>query len=231
MAFVSPLSIVSGSRFTTPQVCSLSSRRVAGPFSTRTVSPSSTQRQVPLMANAVTVYKDALLEKVLPLNFGRAVADIPREQTEIEELARQVEATNPSASTGTDPNLSAKWNMVYTTSTSILRIGFPKFLQPVEIIQYIDAANLKAKNEEVFQVGPFCFTNAVEARLTPRSAIGFDVKFIQFILFGFLKFNVEKNPAFSGFLDVTYLDEDVRISRGNKGNLFVLVKDKEADYP
>lgn len=180
---------------------------------------------------APSVFKDVLLEKVLPLNFGRTIADVPSEQAEIEKLARQAEATNKSTNPSTDPNLSAKWKMVYTTSKSILRVKLPSLLQPVEITQYIDAANLRAYNEEVFKIGPFKFTNAVEAKLTPRSNSLFDVNFVQFIVFGFLKFNVEKNDNFKGYLDITYLDEDTRISRGNKGNLFVLVKDKSVTYP
>lgn len=181
--------------------------------------------------NTTTIYKDALLEKIAPLDFGRTIADNRREQAEIEDLTRQVEAANPSTNPSADPNLSARWLCKYTTSNSILRVNLPKFLQPVEIIQYIDAANLKAKNEEIFKIGPFKFTNAVEAKLTPRSDSLFDVNFIQFILFGTFKFNVEKNENFKGFLEITYLDEDIRISRGNKGNLFVLVRDKSVTYP
>lgn len=228
MAFITALSLTSASQFTPAQVCPLS-RNNSHALTRPTYSPAHIT--TPMMVNSLTVYKTALLEKVLPLNFGRSVADIPREQVEIEELARQVESTNKSTNPSADPNLSAKWNMVYTTSTSILRIGLPKFLQPVKIIQYIDAANLYAKNEEVFKIGPFEFYNAVEAKLKPLSNSNFAVNFVQFILFNTFKFNVENNPRFQGALDITYLDEDLRISRGDKGNLFVLVKDKEANYP
>lgn len=230
MAFITALSLTSVSKFTAAQVCPLS-RNSKHALSLTRPSHSPVHVATPMMVNSLAVYKTALLEKVLPLNFGRSVADIPREQAEIEELARQVESTNKSSNPSADPNLSAKWNMVYTTSTSILRIGLPKFLQPVKIIQYIDAAKLYAKNEEVFKIGPFEFSNAVEAKLKPLSNSNFSVNFVQFILFQTFKFNVENNPRFRGALDITYLDEDLRISRGDKGNLFVLVKDKEANYP
>lgn len=226
MAFVAPVSLSARPSSNSLAVCSVSHRSaLLSAFQT-----SSRHANFTMNVLAPSAFKDALLEKVTPLNFGRKIADVPVEQKEVEDLARQVEATNKS-NPGADPNLSAKWNMVYTTSTSILRLGFPSFLRPVKISQYIDAKNLRAKNEEIFKIGPFEFTNAVEAKLTPLSNSNFDVKFVRFILFGFFTFNVEKNQRFRGTLEVTYLDEDLRISRGNKGNLFVLVKDKDVIYP
>ena len=35
----------------------------------------------------------------------------------------------------------------------------------------------------------------------------------------------------SGWLETTFLDEDVRIGRGNKGSLFILTRDKDAVEP
>jgi hypothetical protein len=35
----------------------------------------------------------------------------------------------------------------------------------------------------------------------------------------------------AGELDITYLDEELRVSRGDKGNLFVLVMDDPDDRP
>lgn len=236
MAFVTPLTktfTAKHSSFVSPATSPVHPRDHHVSFAQRPV-PAVMPTLAPticMSVNAPTAFKDALLEKIAPLDFGRTIADNPREQGEIEELARQVEATNRSTNPSADPNLSARWLCKYTTSNSILRVNLPPFLQPVEIIQYINAANLTAKNVEVFKIGPFKFTNAVEAKLIPKSNSLFDVNFIQFILFGTFKFNVEKNENFKGFLDITYLDDDTRISRGNKGNLFVLVKDKSEDYP
>lgn len=171
-----------------------------------------------------TVFKDALLEKVGPLNFGRAVADDPKEQAEIEELVRQVEAANKSLTPGSDPNLSGAWKMVYTTARDILAVDKPSFLQGVDIVQAIDAATLSGSNAESLKIGPFTIENKVNFKLEPVSSKRFDVNFVEFVIGGLVKFDVEKNDRFTGWLEVTYLDEDLRISRGNKGNLFVLVK-------
>ncbi len=65
--------------------------------------------------------------------------------------------------------------------------------------------------------------NAVDAALTPKegSVSEVDVQFTWFKILGLIPF---KAPARAkGTLDTTYLDEDLRVSRGDKGNLFVLL--------
>lgn len=61
----------------------------------------------------------------------------------------------------------------------------------------------------------------VRAELSPTSASAVDVQFIEFKV-GPLKIKAPETAR--GALDTTYLDEDLRVSRGDKGNLFVLVK-------
>lgn len=168
--------------------------------------------------------KSTLLDAIRPLNLGRAIAKNPNAQAEIESLIQNVEAANPSSNVAADPNLSGNWRLLYTTSASVLRANSPTILQSVEIFQLIDATNLKAKNVEYFQLGPLKFTNAVEAKLVPLSDRKFEVNFTQFIVLGIFKFNVESKVRFKGSLETTYLDEKLRISRGDKGNVFVLMK-------
>lgn len=174
---------------------------------------------------APTAFKQALLERLAPLDKGRAVANDESKQREIEELIVQVEATNTSQAPGADPNLSAAWELIYTTSTSILGFDRPSIFQPSRVVQEIDAKNLTARNAEYYKVGPFeILVNSVEAKLAPVSDKRFDVNFTRFVVFGFIPIDVEKNDRFRGWLEVTYLDNDMRISRGNRGSLFVLKK-------
>ena len=84
----------------------------------------------------------------------------------------------------------------------------------------IDAVNLKAENSETVDYGfGFKINRKVTADLTPMSKSKVAVQFKQFSI-GPLKFNAPS--SFKGELDVTYVDSNVRLSRGDKGNIFVL---------
>ena len=72
-----------------------------------------------------------------------------------------------------------------------------------------DVSNL---SEAIFQV---------RAALSPTSASAVNVQFLEFRV-GPLKIKAPESAK--GALDTTYLDQEVRVSRGDKGNLFVLTK-------
>lgn len=172
-----------------------------------------------------TAFKVALLERLAPLDFGRTVAKDAAQQEEIEALIRQVEATNQSRSPGTDPNLTGMWDLLYTTSQSILGLRMPAFLRASRIVQELNGEQLTGRNSETVKFGPFALENAIEAQLIPTSPNRFDVDFVRFVIAGFIKIDVKKRKErIIAWLEITYLDEDLRISRGSKGNVFVLVK-------
>lgn len=77
-------------------------------------------------------------------------------------------------------------------------------------------------------VAPSCYAcsrwgtpSQVRATLTPTSASAVNVQFIEFRVG---PFKIKAPESAKGALDTTYLDEEMRISRGDKGNLFVLTK-------
>lgn len=57
----------------------------------------------------------------------------------------------------------------------------------------------------------------VQADLTPESASCVAVQFKKFKVLGLLPFNAPQSAK--GKLDTTYLDQDLRISRGDQGKL------------
>jgi len=143
-------------------------------------------------------------------------------QKEIEAAIARCERLNPNPKALSSPLVSGKWRLVYTTSSSILGTNRPAILRPQgPIFQLIDADNLRAKNWEAGW--PF---SQVFAELTPESSSQVRVDFVQFRIFSLIPISARRgdNPA-RGFLDVTYVDEEIRISRGDKGNLFVLLQE------
>merc|ERR1712127_552567 len=107
----------------------------------------------------------------------------------------------------------------YTTSDSILgKGGFPR-VGP--IVQNIDTTTLSAKNSEVVRYAVVDVPRTVTAELSPVNGQFTDVKFKRFTL-GPVGFDAP--DSFKGALDVTYLDDEVRLTRGDKGNIFVLTR-------
>lgn len=161
--------------------------------------------------------KSELLSYVEPLKRGLMAT--PEQQQRVEEMASALERLNPTKKPLASPLLNGRWQLRYTTSQSILGTSKPFFLRPSgPIYQFLDGPNLKAKNQESAPL-----FNSVTADLTPLTSSKVKVQFKTFKLLNLI--SVTAPPTAIGELDVTYLDKDLRISRGDKGNLFVLTQD------
>lgn len=168
-------------------------------------------RLVPSVREAA---KEALLESI---RQGEAEATVLRR-------FEALESGNPTPNALSSPLLSGDWRLVWTTSASIAGATRPAALQPaVAPLQRIDAVNLRARNAEVIRpFGLLSLESSVEAELTPKSKFGVDVQFKRFNV-GPIGFAAPESAR--GALDVTFLDGNLRLSRGDKGNLFVLLRD------
>ncbi|XP_019243562.1 PREDICTED: probable plastid-lipid-associated protein 4, chloroplastic isoform X3 [Nicotiana attenuata] len=112
--------------------------------------------------------------------------------------------------------LNGKWELLYTTSQSILQTKRLKILRPTgKIYQAINADTLRAQNMETWP-----FFNQATANLVPLNERRVAVKFDSFKIAGLIP--IKSRGSGRGQLEITYLDEELRISRGNQGNLFIL---------
>ncbi|MFB6277541.1 MAG: PAP/fibrillin family protein [Halothece sp.] len=143
--------------------------------------------------------------------------------------------------------LGGNWRLLYTTSKDLL--GFDRFpiLQPGQIYQCIRPEETKVYNIAEIVGIPFLEgIVSVVAEFTPASEKRVNVTFQRSIvglqrMLGYQTPNayieeIEKGKNFPPFdfpinnsdpnawLEITYLDEDLRISRGNRGSVFVLSK-------
>uniref|UniRef100_A0A5B7B516 Plastid lipid-associated protein/fibrillin conserved domain-containing protein n=1 Tax=Davidia involucrata TaxID=16924 RepID=A0A5B7B516_DAVIN len=157
--------------------------------------------------------KEELLEAIAPLDRGADAT--PEDQQRIDQIARKLEAVNPTKNPLKSDLLNGKWELIYTTSRSILQTQRPKFLRSRTNFQAINADTLRAQNMESWP-----FFNQVTADLTPLNARKVAVKFDFFKIAGLIP--IKAPGRAHGELEITYLDEELRVSRGDKGNLFIL---------
>jgi hypothetical protein len=113
------------------------------------------------------------------------------------------------------------WSLDYTTSALILGKGGFKRVGP--ILQKIDTKSLYAENTEVVDYFGIKVPRKITADLDPQNNQLTNVQFKRFEL-GPIGFDAPE--SFKGYLDVTYLDKDLRLTRGDKGNIFVLTRFK-----
>lgn len=162
-----------------------------------------------------------LKTKILQLasKTNRGLTASVEQKQEMLTLFEALEKMNPTKNPLKSDKVNGKWSLDYTTSDSILgKGGFPR-VGP--IVQKIDTIALRAENSEVVSYFGIQVPRKVTANLFPRNNQLVDVQFERFSL-GPIGFDAPE--SFKGYLDITYLDDQVRLSRGDKGNIFVLTR-------
>jgi hypothetical protein len=190
--------------------------------------------------------KSTLLEMISGKNRG-ILTDESQRQAILAAVA-QLEDRNPTPHPLEAPEkLSGNWRLLYTTSQDLLQIDRFPFLKLGQIYQYVQAENSKIYNvAEVSGIPYLEGIVSVAAQFEPvserrvrvifqRGIVGLQrlidyrsvSNFIQEIeagqKFKAIDFNIT-NREQKGWLDITYLDDDLRIGRGNEGSIFVLTK-------
>lgn len=195
--------------------------------------------------------KTALLETIAGKNRGILTNEI--EKQAILSAIAQLEDRNPTPHpVEALDRLNGNWRLLYTTSQELLQIDRLPFLKLGQIYQYIQVNTAKIYN--IAEVSGLPYLEglvSVAARFEPLSDRRVKVNFergifgLQRLLdyrspnffiqqletgkkFAAIDFNIT-NREQKGWLDITYLDDDMRIGRGNEGNVFVLTKVREEE--
>eukprot|EP00877_Chromochloris_zofingiensis_P009407 jgi/Chrzof1/471/Cz01g17010.t1 len=153
-------------------------------------------------------------------------------------LIEAMEAVNPlHAPVNHLDRVQGDWRLLYTTihitGSKKTKLGLREFVKLGEFIQTIDINNQLAVNEIQFSVaGLGLITGAltIKASYQPASVNRVSIQFREATLVPKqLQQIFEQNfdlllSIFNpdGWLDLTYVDEELRVGRDDKGNIFVL---------
>jgi len=190
--------------------------------------------------------KTALFDAIAATNRG-LLASEPHKQAILAAIAT-LEDLNPTPSPVEAIGLlDGNWRLIYTTSKALLNLDRLPFCKLGQIYQYIRVENTSVYNiAEIYGLPYLEGLVSVAAKFEPVSGRRVQVKFNRSIV-GWqrlLGYNspenfiqeIEAGNKFTaldtainsdrqqGWLDITYLDSELRISRGNEGSVFVLSK-------
>lgn len=193
------------------------------------------------------VSKAELLEAIAGKNRGLLATETDNKAI-LAEVAR-LEDHNPTPRPlEATELLEGNWRLLYTTSNSLLNFGRFPALPLGQIYQCIRTATSNVYNIAEISEVPFLEgLVSVVARFEPVSERRVNVKFERSIIslrriigyqspsdfirqieagkkfFPAVDFGIDSRDQ-RGWLDITYLDNDLRIGRGNEGSVFVLTK-------
>ena len=178
--------------------------------------------------------KANLINAIAPVNRGLQLSENQRKA--IFSAVAYLEELNPNSSPNDTPELlDGNWLLLFTTSQELLGIDRFPLYKLGNIYQCLRVAEGKIFNVAEIKGLPLLsgivsvcanFTVVDEKRVKvnfERLVAGFiDTLQSPKKLFA-IDFQIKREDQ-KGWLETTYLDQDLRIGRGNEGNLFVLRK-------
>ncbi|MEH2034983.1 PAP/fibrillin family protein [Nostoc sp.] len=190
--------------------------------------------------------KAALMDAIAGTNRG-LLATEEQKQTILAAIAN-LEDFNPTPRPVEASNLlDGNWRLLYTTSKALLNLDRLPLCKLGQIYQYIRVETTSVYNiAEIYGLPFLEGLVSVAAKFEPVSGRRVQVKFERSIigLQRLIEYNspvtfiqqIEEGRKFpaidvainsdkqQGWLDITYIDNDLRIGRGNEGSVFVLTK-------
>lgn len=176
--------------------------------------------------------------------INRGIFGVPTEKkSEIEDFVKMLEAQNPTP----DPTLhlgkvGGCWKLVYSTirilGSKRTKLGLRDFISLADFLQTIDAAEGKAVNVIKFNARGLNLLNGkltIEASFKVASKSRVDISYRNSTITPEQLMNLFRknydillgifNPE--GWLEITYVDDTLRIGRDDKGNIFILERSED----
>ncbi|MDF5723832.1 MAG: PAP/fibrillin family protein [Rhizonema sp. PD37] len=192
------------------------------------------------------IEKADLLEAIAGKNRGIIATE--RDKQAIQVAIARLEDLNPTPRPVEAPHLlNGNWRLLYTTSNALLNFDRLPLCKLGQIYQCIRVQNKSVYNiAEIYGLPYLEGLVSVSAKFEPISDRRVNVKFERSIIGlqrliaydspeNFIQ-QIESGQKFSaidthlnsdkqqGWLDITYIDSNLRIGRGNEGSVFVLTK-------
>lgn len=240
LTFATPIPLCTSAKIG-KNTCTLDRRLLAKPYTqaSSSIVARSKQKDVPPAKKTVNELKKALMHQLEGVNRGLEITSDPETMTdmesEIEDTLEALEDNCASSIPTKDANMSGSWRLIYTSSSITRYFGGVTGLHRIlpegkvgEIVQSIDAENGKcnfvekvgfrvplAKNEVWVQI-------RAEGRIQSMSEVRqlWDAETVRCGFFRWFADNWKPLRAFQ-IADNTYLDGDVRITRGQTGSVNV----------
>jgi hypothetical protein len=190
--------------------------------------------------------KAALIDAIAGTNRGLLATDLQKQA--ILAAIANLEDLNPTPRPVEASNLlNGNWRLLYTTSKALLNLDRIPFCKLGQIYQCIQVETKGVYNiAEIYGLPYLEGLVSVAAKFEPVSGRRVQVKFERSIigLQRLIEYNspatfiqqIESGKKFpavdfpinsdtqQGWLDITYIDDNLRIGRGNEGSVFVLSK-------
>ncbi|KAK1441335.1 hypothetical protein QVD17_07182 [Tagetes erecta] len=176
--------------------------------------------------------------------INRGIFGIPTEKKcEIDDLVMMLETLNPNPNPTVElDKLGGCWKLIYSTITILgskrTKLGLRDFISLGDFLQIIDVAKGKAVNVIMFNVRGFNLLSGklvIEASFKVSSNSRVDIRYnnstiVPDQLMNMFRKNYDVllgifNP--DGWLEITYVDETLRIGRDDKGNMFILERSND----
>ncbi|GAQ92258.1 hypothetical protein KFL_009580060 [Klebsormidium nitens] len=186
---------------------------------------------------SLEVIKEELMEAVKGTDMG--IFGVPSgKKDHIERLIAELEEHNPTDSpTENLEKVAGEWTLLYSTikilGSKRTKLGLREFVKLGNFRQIIDVDQSQASNVIDFRVtglGLLTGSFTIDASFKPVSPTRVEIKFLKSVLVPeqlLLLFQKNYDLLLSvfnpeGWLDITFSDEQLRVGRDDKGNVFVL---------
>lgn len=165
--------------------------------------------------------KASLLTRIADTNRGLAADE--RCRVDVSQLIDELVAAREQSPLDEPGALSGRWRLVYTDSMAALGANKPIWRRPWgDVHQCVDfsAEPFLLQNQE----GPPLFTTATaQLRRASAESAEMEATFVEIKACGIFELPIPGDGRY-GTVEFAYVDDDLLISRGNRGHVFVLTR-------